>query len=113
MSKFEDHCKESIRLFGKSYYEVHLWLDALANIHGYALKHRKERHHEAGIEKARMIFGEDAVKAARRHIIDDLKMVGWTEKDPFPTDENDYDDNGYTVKKQKEKQQEDPWDWPW
>ncbi len=88
-----------------------MWLDALAGVRGFAFRHRRERHHEAGLDKVRRIFGEDAVKAARQHIITDLKMVGWTEKDPFPRDENDYEDNGYQVKGQKKK--DDPWGWPW
>ena len=30
MAKFEEHCEESIRLFGQPYAEVHRWLDAFA-----------------------------------------------------------------------------------
>ena len=30
MAKFEDHCAETIKLFGKPYEEVHRWLDEFA-----------------------------------------------------------------------------------
>jgi len=35
-------------------------------------------------------FGEEAAKAAKQHIISDLKEEGWTETDPFPRDEEHY-----------------------
>ena len=40
------------------------------------------------------LFGEEAGKVARQHIISDLKEEGWTENDPFPRDERDYVDMG-------------------
>ena len=90
MPSIEEHCAESLRLFGKPYMDVHLYLDALAGSPECGMRHRRKRHHLAGLEKVRKIFGDDAVKAARQHIISDLKMEGWTEKDPFPKDEEDY-----------------------
>jgi len=48
MAKFEDHCAESIRLFGKPYEEVHSWLDAFAGTKVYGYRHRKKWHHGAG-----------------------------------------------------------------
>ena len=33
-------------------------------------------------------------EVARHHIISDLKEYGWTENDPFPMDEKDYEDMG-------------------
>ena len=90
MPSNEEHCKESIRLFGKPYTEVHLWLDALAGSPECGMRHRMKRHHLAGIEQVRRIFGEGAVEPARQHIVSDLKMEGWTEKDPFPKDEEYY-----------------------
>ena len=44
----------------------------------------------AGIEEARLLFGDKGAEAARQHIISDLKMEGWRESDPFPRDEFDY-----------------------
>ncbi len=31
MAKFEEHCAESVRLFGKPYAELYRWLDELLN----------------------------------------------------------------------------------
>ncbi|MBF0227701.1 MAG: hypothetical protein HQK76_19815 [Desulfobacterales bacterium] len=90
MSKFEDHCKESIELFGKSFDEVHKWLDEFQNTERYRMRHRRVRHHESGIKEAISIFGEKAGDVARRHIISDLKEEGWTELDPFPINEEHY-----------------------
>jgi len=89
MPKFEEHCDESERLFGKRYEEVHLWLDELF-WKGLGARHRCKRHHEAGIRQVVQLFGEEAGKAARKHVISDLKEWGWTEDDPFPEDEEHY-----------------------
>ena len=90
MPRFEKHCEESIRLLGKPYEEVHRWLDELAGSETYGMRHRRVRHHEAGINKVRELFGEEAARAARQHVISDLQEEGWTEKDHFPRDEADY-----------------------
>lgn len=90
MPKLEEHIAESILLFGKSYTKVHIWLDEFAESPECRMRHRRKRHHEAGLEEVRKIFGEDAVVAARQHIITDLKMEGWTENDPFPKNEQHY-----------------------
>jgi hypothetical protein len=54
------------------------------------MKHRRFRHHAAGIEQVRKLFGNGAAAAARQHIIADLKMEGWTDDQPCPKDEQDY-----------------------
>jgi hypothetical protein len=72
---FEEHCEESIRLFGKPYEEVHRWLDEFMGAPGLGARHRKIRHHEAGIRKAVKLFGQEVGKVARQHIISDLKNV--------------------------------------
>jgi len=88
---FEEHCRESDALFGKPYGEVHRWLDEFQKAPGIGMKHRRFRHHEAGIEKIKKLFGEDAGEAARQHIISDLMEEGWNEKEhPFPKDEDHY-----------------------
>lgn len=56
----------------------------------YGMRHRRVRHHEAGIREAVRLFGDAVGKAARQHIVNDLKEEGWTENDPFPKDEKDY-----------------------
>jgi hypothetical protein len=90
MSSLAEHCQESILLFGQPFEAVHRWLDEFAGAPGIGMKHRRKRHHEAGIRQAIQLFGELAGRAARQHIISDLKMEGWTERDHFPRDEADY-----------------------
>ncbi|MCX5814390.1 MAG: hypothetical protein NT178_17875 [Proteobacteria bacterium] len=90
MASFKHHCEESIRLFGKEYEEVHLWLDEFAGSKEYGMRHRKIRHHSAGIKEVIELFGDDAGIAAKQHIITDLKEEGWSENDHFPKDEADY-----------------------
>lgn len=91
MSTFNDHCKESIALFGQPYEEIHQWLDEFQGTERYRMRHRRVRHHEAGIQEVIRLFGEEAGGAvARQHIISDLKEEGWTERDPFPRDEEHY-----------------------
>ena len=88
--KLEDHCKESLEEFGKPFTEVHRWLDELAGSERYGMRHRRLRHHEAGIREAERLFGREAGAAARQHIVADLKEEGWKESDPFPRDEAHY-----------------------
>ena len=90
MARFEQHCEESELLFGAPYEEVHRWLDAFAGSPEYGYRHRKKRHHAAGIRQATELFGEGAGPVARQHIITDLRDEGWTEQDHFPKDEADY-----------------------
>lgn len=90
MSSFQAHCRESVRLFGKPYQEVHRWLDEFMGTEAYGMRHRKVRHHLAGIREVVELFGEEAGKVARQHIMSDLKEEGWTEDDSFPKDQGDY-----------------------
>jgi hypothetical protein len=54
------------------------------------MRHRRVRHHLAGIAEAHKRWGPEAAAAARQHVISDLKMEGWTEDQPFPKNEWDY-----------------------
>jgi hypothetical protein len=54
------------------------------------MRHRRVRHHEAGLREVRALFSDVAAEAARQHIISDLKEEGWTGGDPFPQDEQDF-----------------------
>jgi hypothetical protein len=91
MALFEKHCEESFATFGKPYEEVHLWLDEFAGSRQYGFKHRRVRHHEDGIKQVIDLFGEEAGRAARQHIVTDLKEERWNEKENrFPKDEADY-----------------------
>lgn len=90
MSTFEQHCEESRRLFGKAHEEVHQWLDEFMGSEEYGMRHRRKRHHEQGVAQVAALLGEEAARAARQHIISDLREEGWTEQDHFPQDEEDY-----------------------
>ena len=90
--KFEYHCEESRKLFGAPFEEVHRWLDEFAGLNNIGMKHRRFRHHEAGLKEVEKLFGKDAVPVAKQHIISDLiKEEGWNpNKDKFSKDSNDY-----------------------
>ena len=90
MPTFDHHCAQAFQTFGKPYAEVHLWLDEFAGKPPYGMRHRKKRHHLAGIEEVRQAWGSEAAEAARQHIVADLKTEGWQESDPFPKDESHY-----------------------
>ena len=91
MAIFEEHCRESLRFFGNEYKAVHRWLDEYAGVEGIGMRHRKYRHHLAGIEELVAIMGENVREVAIRHVMTDLKEEGWIEgKDPFPKDKEDY-----------------------
>jgi hypothetical protein len=90
MATFEQHCAQALETFGQPYAQVHHWLDEFAFKPPYGMRHRKQRHHLAGIEEVRRLWGDEAAAAARQHIITDLKIKGWRETDPFPEDEAHY-----------------------
>jgi hypothetical protein len=90
MPTFDEHCAESLNTCGRAFAEVHHWLDEFAGTPEYGFRHRRKRHHEAGIREVVELFGYEAAQAARQHIITDLKQEGWTENDRFPRDEADY-----------------------
>jgi hypothetical protein len=76
--------------FGGPFEEVHKWLDEYAGTPEYGFRHRRKRHHEKGIQAVVELFGEEAGRVARMHIVSDLKEEGWKEGDKFPKDEEDY-----------------------
>ncbi len=90
MPAFEQHCAETVALLGEPFEKVHRWLDEFAGKPPHGMRHRKLRHHLAGIEQVRKMWGDQAAAAARQHVISDLKMEGWAENDPFPRDEKHY-----------------------
>lgn len=92
--KYQEHCEESMRLFGKPYIDLHHWLDEFAGSKEYGFRHRKKRHHLAGIHEAIILFGHEVEPVARQHIVSDLKEEGWTEHDHFPIDEQDFQSMG-------------------
>jgi len=88
--KFEEHCAESVVLFGEPFEHIHRWLDEFAGKKPYGMKHRRLRHHFAGVREVERLWGPAAARAAKQHIISDLMMEGWKEGDRFPVDEADY-----------------------
>jgi len=100
--KFQEHCEESIRLFGKPFEEVHRWLDAYAQlidengvIH-FNAHHRKHRHHLAGANEILETMGRAAYEAAIMHIKSDLQSGGGlVEGEDLPKDEKDYIKKGF------------------
>jgi len=86
----EEHERESMAKFGNPFSMVHRWLDEFAGTLEYGMRHRRVRHHLAGIEQARALFGDTAAEAARAHVVSDLRQEGWSEADRFPRDEADY-----------------------
>lgn len=92
--KLEAHCQHSIELFGEPFPEIHLWLDEYFSTMG--ARHRRKRHHLAGIEEVRQIWGDRGAEVARQHIIDDLKQEGWVEgRDRLPATEAEYVGMGF------------------
>lgn len=87
MPTFEEHSRDSEARFGHAYPEIHRWLDEFHGHPDYKTRHRRVRHHEAGIAEAIRHFGDHAGPVARAHIELDLRREGWTEADPFPQDE--------------------------
>jgi hypothetical protein len=86
----EQHCIECITKLGEPFPEVHQWLDQFCHDPKYQTRHRRVRHHTAGIEEIRAKWGDRAAEAAKLHILADLRLDGWTEADPFPKDEAQY-----------------------
>lgn len=97
MATFEQHCAEALQQFGQPFSEVPLWLDEFAGQPLYGMRHRKKRHYLVRIEEARKLWGNEAVEAARSHIVTDLKLEDWRESDPFPKDEDHYRQMGCFV----------------
>ncbi|OHD07310.1 MAG: hypothetical protein A2Y41_04790 [Spirochaetes bacterium GWB1_36_13] len=86
-----DHMIECLGKLGNPFKEVHIWLDEYFHDPKYKARHRKKRHHLAGIEEVRKKWGDEAAEAAYIHIVSDLKMEGWNpEKDRMPLNEMDY-----------------------
>lgn len=84
----EEHCQQSITFFGESFEEVHRWLDEFAGKTSF--RHRRLRHHEKGIQQIIEMYGDKAGRAARLHIISDLKEEGYSKGDPFPSNQEEY-----------------------
>ena len=78
MASFEQHCLDCQEQLGCEWMMVHRWLDEFFPKF-FNEKHRDIRHHEVGIEQVRVMWGDEAAKAARIHIARDFE--GWIPKD--------------------------------
>jgi hypothetical protein len=56
MPSLAEHCAETTAALGKPFEEVHRWLDEFAGKPPYGMRHRKLRHHLAGIEQVRKLW---------------------------------------------------------
>ncbi|MFC1731418.1 DUF6915 family protein [candidate division KSB1 bacterium] len=67
---FEEHCRDTREQFEVMGSEVHKWLDEFLDKYPWPdrYKHRKHRHHEEGVEKAREIYGNLGAMIAERHV---------------------------------------------
>lgn len=98
MPRRGEHEDDSVRLFGAPHTAVHKWLDEFHDVPGCGgVAHRKKRHHLAGVEQVRRIWGDVAADVAHRHIVMDLVQVGWD--GPFPRDEKHCEELGLWVTK--------------
>ncbi len=66
MASSEEHCADCCRELGEEFDHVHEWLDALFKVLGS--KHRSARHHKGGVEQVRIMWGDQAARAAEIHI---------------------------------------------
>lgn len=72
MPSHSQHCADCELKLGKPFPEVHTWLDALYDSRSGDLGHRAARHHMEGVEEVRRMWGDDAARAAKLHI-----MLDW------------------------------------
>jgi hypothetical protein len=69
MASEEEHCRDCVIALGKSYWEVHQWLDEFFPTMG--VHHRLRRHHTEGVKAVRKKWGDEAARAAEIHILKD------------------------------------------
>ena len=78
MARFEKHCEECLEKLGKTFADVHLWLDEFVNdypVEVYDDYHRRFRHNVGGIEHVRELWGDEAAIAAELHILTDMGYI--------------------------------------
>ncbi len=92
-----EHCLRAKERFGSEFRHVHKWLDEFYGHPTYKTKHRKFRHHWAGINEVRTKWGDIAADVAKQHILDDLRALEDKNADEYfiPKDEEDYVKRGY------------------
>jgi len=76
MASLEQHCQDCVEQLGEEYREVHIWLDEFFAQMPGDFRHRKYRHHTAGVLEALAKWGEKGAKAAEIHIRRDFPNLG-------------------------------------
>jgi len=74
MPSFTQHCADTTAVLSKPFKEVHRWSDEFAGKPPYGMRHRKLRHHLAGIDQVRKLWVDQAASVMRLHIVADLKQ---------------------------------------
>lgn len=75
MAYRKEHEGDCLTILGKSYKEVHAFLDQYVKkypVHIFDDQHRKYLHNEKGLNEIREKWGDEAVKAGMLHIAVDL-----------------------------------------
>ena len=67
------HADSCLEAFGRSYAEVHEFLDQYS--HRFPRAHRQVYHHRQGLSLVAERFGPEAVWATERHIIEDMGFI--------------------------------------
>ena len=89
MARIEEHMKDCKRLLGKPYERVHQFLDQYAELFPvfvFTEYHRGFLHNKYGIEVVRAMWGLEAEKAAKIHIVRDyseLPVKSWKAIDQY------------------------------
>lgn len=70
------HVKKSRERTGKEFKEIHEWLDncrcnPFEDYDNYPMQHRIERHNIIGLLEIKKMFGEEAYKEAKLHLVED------------------------------------------
>jgi hypothetical protein len=90
--KLSEHIQECLMKLGESYEYVHKYLDQHAFLAdgSFDPMHRDILHNQEGIETIRQMWGAGAARAARLHIVSDLKLEGLGEDEEIPKDTEAY-----------------------
>lgn len=73
MAHFNEHCDDCERILGARYEEVNKWMDNAFSRFGP--RHRFDRHHWEGVDKAEELFGREGRAAAIVHIMKDCGHI--------------------------------------
>jgi len=80
MPSHEEHCQQSLKKYGKTFSELHTWMDEPCKV--LAGSHRIYRHDPVNSPKeAKKLFGELADHACLDHIILDMEKARLNGKD--------------------------------